>query len=85
MWAIATLICVGAFLQGLRFAKMTANPWTDKRMFGQTVEGSELPIEKVNRFGTWLMIAAPIFLLFFSALCFGVLGPVEGIQTITLH
>ena len=79
---IAALICVGVFLNGLRFARMTRNPWEGKRLFGQPVSGSEMPIERVNLLGKLLMVAAPIFLLFFAALCLGFFGPVEGIQTI---
>ena len=82
---IVTLICVGVFLNGVRFARKTENPWADKRLFGMPVSGSELPIEKVRRMGLLFMIAAPLFLLLFASLCFGLLGPVEGIETIKFN
>ena len=82
---ITSLISVGVFLNGLRFARMTSNPWAGKKLLGLPVEGSELPIEQVNRIGKLQMIAAPLFLLFFGALSFGLLGPVAGIATIELR
>ncbi|GAA0734322.1 hypothetical protein CA233_14925 [Sphingomonas sp. ABOLD] len=79
---ITTLICVGAFLNGLRFATKSENPWAGKKLFGNNVGGSELSIAQIRRIGLLQMIAAPIFLLLFAALCFGLFGPVDGIQTI---
>ena len=82
---IVTLICVGAFLNGVRFVRTTENPWTGKQLFGMPVSGSDWPIEKVRRMGLLFMIAAPLFLLLTAALCFGLLGPIEGIQTIQFN
>lgn len=81
---IVTLICAGVFLNGVRFSRMTENPWTGKSLFGMPVSGSQLPIEKVRRMGLLFMIAAPLFLLLFAIACFGLLGPVQGIETIKL-
>jgi hypothetical protein len=41
-------------------------------------------LESARLFGVISMILAPLFLLFFVALCFGLFGPVEGIETIEL-
>jgi len=86
-WAflgIMTLICIGVFLNGLRFARITENPWAGRRLFGLPIRGSEMPIEQVRRMGRLHMIVAPLFWLLTAALCFGLLGPVQGIETITL-
>ena len=80
--AIAGLICLGVFLNGIRFARMTRNPWAGKKLFGMDVEGADLPVSRVRLFGFVQVIAAPLFVLFFAALCFGLLGPVEGINPI---
>lgn len=34
MWVIGTLICVGVFLNGICFARMTKNPWAGKSLLG---------------------------------------------------
>ena len=80
--AIGTLISIGVFLNGWRFARMTENPWAGKTMLGQPVSGHDWPIGKLRLFGKVSMIAAPLFLVVWAALCFGWLGPVDGIQTI---
>lgn len=80
--AIAGVICLGVFLNGLRFAWMTSNPWAGRKLFGQDVQGSDLSVNRVRLIGRIQTIAAPIFFLFFAALVFGLLGPVDGIQTI---
>jgi len=80
--AIAGLICLGVLLNGIRFARMTRNPWAGKKLFGFDVEGSELPIGRVRLIGLVQAVAAPLFFLFFAALCFGLLGPVDGIAPI---
>ncbi|HEY0027012.1 MAG TPA: hypothetical protein VGC35_04010 [Allosphingosinicella sp.] len=83
----SSLICVGGFLAGLRFARMP-----EERVLAGGVQ-MELPaflvrgrsrVEQVHLFGRTLMIAAPLLLLFFAALSFGLLGPVDGIETIKL-
>lgn len=83
--AIATLICIGAFFNGLRFARMTKNPWKDRRLFGMPVEGQDMPIEKIRWMGRVQMIFAPLFLILVICLVFGVLGPVDGISIIKFH
>jgi hypothetical protein len=74
---VAALICVGVFLNGLRFARMTPNPWAGKSLLGQPIEGHDMPVERVRLIGKLQMIAAPVMLLFFVLLTTGVLGPVE--------
>ena len=81
---IVTLICIGSFLNGVRFARMTKNPWVRKSLFGMPIEGSEISVRQLRRFGKIQMLFAPVFLLVVAAMCFGFLGPVEGIKTIKL-
>ena len=82
---LSTLISIGVFLNGVRFARMTENPWTGKSLLGQPVSGSEMPLERIKLFGKIQMILAPLFLLVIAAMCFGLFGPVDGIETIKLH
>jgi hypothetical protein len=82
---IVSLISVGAFLNGLRFARMTENPLAGKRLFGMPVGGSDMPIGRVRQLGLLFMIAAPLFLLLAAAVSLGLLGPVDGIETIQLN
>ena len=74
---IVSLICVGVFLNGVRFARMDRNPWAGRTMFGQPVSGHDLPIKKVKMLGRIQMIAAPIFFLIFAAMIGGMFGPVD--------
>lgn len=80
--ALATVMSLGLFLNGWRFSRMTQNPWVGRRLLWQDVGGGDLPIEQVRRFGRIQMIAAPIFLLFFAALAFGMFGSVQGIDVL---
>lgn len=81
---IAALICAGAFFNGLRFARATRNPLAGKTLLGLPVQGSTRPVEQIRRIGVLFMVAAPVFLILVTALCFGLLGPVQGITPITL-
>ena len=85
MWLIGVLICIGAFLNGLRFARMSKNPWAGKSLFGFPVQGADMPLPKLQLIGRIQMIAAPLFLTFWTLMLFGFLGPVEGIQTIKFN
>ncbi len=85
MLAVAAVICAGVFLNGLRFSRMDRNPWVGKSVFGAPVQGADMPVSKVNLIGRLQMIFAPLFLLLFAAICFGLLGPVDGIKTISLN
>jgi ABC-type Fe3+-siderophore transport system permease subunit len=80
----AALMSVALFLHGLRFARMTENPWAGQRLLGMPVGGSDASVETVRRLGLLFMIAGPLFLLLVAALCFGLLGRVDGIETILL-
>lgn len=82
---LVSFICIGVFLNGLRFSRMTKNPWAGKSILGQPVEGGDMPIERIKGIGRLQMIAAPLFWLFFIALSFGLLGPVNGITLINLR
>jgi len=85
MLALVAVICIGVFLNGLRFSRMDRNPWAGKSVLGAQVRGSEMSVDKVNRIGRLQMLAAPVFFLLFAALCFGLFGPLDGIQTISLN
>jgi hypothetical protein len=80
--AIWTVICVGVFLNGLRFARMKSNPWAGKRLFWMRIPAGDWPIERVRLRGVVAMIVAPLVLIFGAAACFGLFGPLRGIQTI---
>ena len=80
--ALAALICLGAFLNGVRFARLTRNPAAGQTLLGMPLRGADMPVERLRLFGAVQMIAAPLALSFFAALSFGLLGPVEGIQAI---
>ena len=54
--ALMALICVGAFLVGLRFARMSASPFAD------------VNIKRVNRFGQLMMVAGPLMFTLQAAL-----------------
>jgi hypothetical protein len=71
--AICTLICIGAFLNGLRFARI---------VFSMPVEGAQLSVASINRFGHVQMVMSPLFLSIVIALVFGLFGPVDGVQVI---
>jgi hypothetical protein len=79
---LSALLCIGVFLNGLRFARMERNPLAGKKMFRLPVEGSDMPIATIRRIGQLQMIFAPFFFIFVVALTFGLLGPIEGIETI---
>jgi hypothetical protein len=79
MLAIGTLICIGLFANGVRFARKT-------RSIGRVwPEGGRPGQPSPRQIGRIFMIAAPLFWLFWAAMCFGLLGPIENIQTIQLH
>jgi len=82
---IATLICVGLFLNGLRFSRMPEERARDSRVMIELPFGlghNRSRAEQARLIGRIQMIVAPLFLLFIAALAFGLLGPVEGIETI---
>lgn len=72
---VSALVCAGVFLNGLRFARMTRNPWAGRTVFGQPVRGADMSLEQVRRIGLLFMAAAPLFLILAAALAFGLLGP----------
>ncbi len=77
---LAALVCVGVFLNGWRFARMTANPFKRMKLFGMPMQGSELTVEQLNRLGRMQMLAAPVIFLFFALVTSGLLGPINGDQ-----
>jgi hypothetical protein len=84
---VSSLICFGGFLVGLRFWRMSEETIHSGRLQMELpafIVRGRTPVEQVRLFGRIMMIAAPLFLLFFAALSFGLLGPVDGIKTIEL-
>ena len=79
---IVTLICIGAFLNGLRFLRMARQPRAERRIMSLPAQSSHLPDDRLRTFGRLQMLVAPLMWLFFVALCFGLLGPIKGITTI---
>ena len=83
-WAIlgiATAMSLGLFLNGLRFARMTKNPWAGRQMLGMPIRGADMPVERIRLIGRIQMIFAPIFLAVVAALAFGWI-PDAGIKPI---
>lgn len=79
---ISTLICVGAFLNGHRFANAKSNPFAGKSLSGLPLQGDDILVEKLRSFGRIFMVFSPLFWAFTFALCLGILGPVEGTRPI---
>jgi hypothetical protein len=75
--AIIALVCIGDFLIGLWFVRMSARPLNE---LPAGVRASSP--EQLARIGRLFMIAAPIFFLVMAAVCFGLFGPVGGITPI---
>ena len=85
--AVTALICLGAFLNGVRFTRMPENQVQSDRTaieLPSWLARNRTKVEAARLVGRIQMIAAPLFLIFFAALSFGLLGPVDGIQTIKL-
>jgi hypothetical protein len=74
MLGLATLICIGLFANGLRFA----------RLGSPLPHGNPAEIKR-RMIGMLFMTTAPLFWLLFASFCFGLFGPVRNIQTIQLH
>jgi len=79
---IATLIGIAVFFNGLRFSRMTENPWANRLFLGMPIQGSRLPPERIRWLGRLNMILAVALWAVFAAMCFGLLGPLQGIRTI---
>ncbi len=84
-WLIGIAIGVVLFLNGVRFSRMEKSPFGSIRWFGKAVDDPVEMKAKVNLIGKIQMIFGPLFLIFWTLLSFGVLGPVEGMQTIKLN
>ncbi len=78
--AMVTLICVGVFLNGLRFLRMATQPRAERRIMGLPAQSSHLSVERLRSFGRLQIAAAPFAWLFFVAMCFGLFGPIKGIS-----
>lgn len=74
MLGLATLVCLGAFANGVRFARL-----------GRPLPHGNPNEIKRRMIGVLFMAAAPLFWLLFAAICFGLFGPVANIRTISLH
>jgi hypothetical protein len=80
---IVALISFGVFANGMRFSRMS-----EDRLGGVQLEmpsflaKGRTRVEQTRLFGRISMIAAPLFLVLVAALCFGLFGPVDGIETI---
>jgi hypothetical protein len=85
MWVIGALICVGVFLNGLRFSRMKKSSFKSVSWFSKAIDDPGEMLKKINLIGKIQMIFAPLFLIFWTLILFEVLGPVEGIQTIKLN
>lgn len=79
---MVTLVCIGVFLNGLRFLRMATQPRAERRIMGLPAQSAHLPDVRLRSIGRLQMVAAPLAWLFFVALCFGLLGPIKGISPI---
>jgi hypothetical protein len=73
MLGLGTLICLGLFANGMRFARL-----------GQPLPADNPGEIKRRMIGMIFMTLAPLFWLLFAAVCFGAFGAVRNIQTIEL-
>jgi hypothetical protein len=76
----ASLICAAAFLVGLRFSRMTEEKLAGRQYqleMPAFLARKRTPAEQFRLLGRMMMIVAPLFLLFFAALSFGLLGPFD--------
>ena len=74
MLALGTLVCLGLFANGMRFARL-----------GQPLPQDNPGEIKRRMIGLLFMSLAPIFWLLFAAICFGLFGPIRNIQPISFH
>jgi hypothetical protein len=74
---VVTLICVADFVIGLRFARSE-----DPAVGAPPAAGAGPSAEQRRRIGRIFMVFAPVFWLVVAAMCFGVFGPVPGIDPI---
>ena len=78
MLAFGTVICLGLFAHAIR---MVRRP---DRM-AERMPGGAGRAPSLRNIGRLFLVAAPLFWLFWAALCFGLLGPLRNIQPIQLH
>jgi hypothetical protein len=62
---LATVICIGGFLNGMRFSRMTENPLAGRKLLGMPIEGSQLSVETLRRMGRIFMYVTPVMWVFF--------------------
>jgi hypothetical protein len=77
MLGLTTLICMGLFANGVRFARL-------REPFANLPEGGRAQLA-LRLYGRLAMVTAPILWLFFAAVCFGLFGPSHNFQPIQLH
>ena len=82
---IVSFISLCVFFNGVRFSRMTRNPFEGRKIFGQPIQGTELSVKDINMIGRIQMVFAPLFLLIMMAMIFGLFGPVEGVETIKFN
>ncbi len=85
--AVAALMSLGVFLNGLRFMRMSEDRLLDGRTqieMPSFLARGRSPVARARLAGRISMIFAPLFLLLVAALCFGLFGPVQGLETIKL-
>ncbi len=85
MWLIGLAVSVWLFVFGYVLSRMKKSPVKSVIWFGKSVDDPVEVLAKVNLIGKIQMIFAPLFLILWTLMLFGVLGPVEGIQTIKLN
>ncbi len=79
---MVSLVCIGVFLNGLRFLRMATQPRAERRIMGLPAQSAHLPDDRLRAFGRLQMAVAPLAWLFLVALCLGLFGPIKGISPI---
>jgi hypothetical protein len=76
--AFGAAIAVTDFVTGLRFSRMTPD------QLQPNADGTRRSAEPANRMGRMLMLVAPLILILFAAMAFGIF-PVGGIEPIVFN
>lgn len=80
MLILGNLICLGVFLNGLRFSRMDRVPFKSVGWFGREVTDPSDMLKKMRLIGRVQMFAAPVFAILWTSMALGVFGPVAGFE-----
>ena len=78
MLILGNLICLGVFLNGLRFSRLDRVPFKSVEWFGRDITDPSDMLKKVQLIGRVQMFVAPFFAIFWTLAALGVFGHVAG-------